>query len=148
MNASRKTASVSSLEACAAAFVVKGRPASCEERQLQQQEKVAKLIQWFAKAAARHAEAIEALQEEAAAVQVECLDRFYAAVQREGGLDSFLALLDDEDPTVSGMAAVYAMREAPQRCSAALARVAQLPGLIGFRAKAALELWESGEWPR
>ena len=115
---------------------------------MQQQEKVEKLLAWFAKAAVRHAEAIEALQEEDAAMQVECLDRFFAALQREGGGERFLALLDAEDPVVSGMAAVYAMREAPQRCTAVLAAIAQRPGLMGFRAQAALELWESGEWPR
>jgi hypothetical protein len=115
---------------------------------VRQQEKVAKLIDWFIKAAYRHADAIEAMQEEAASVQVECLDRFYAALKREGGLEQFLALLDHEDPAVCGMAAVYGMREAPQRCIAVLARLAQMPGLIGFRAQAALDRWNSGEWPR
>ena len=115
---------------------------------MQQEEKVAKLIDWFAKSAARHADAMENLQDEAAAVQVECLDRFYAALKREGGLERFLTLLDDEDPTVAGMAAVYAMREAPERCRAALVRIAELPGLMGFRAQAALERWDSGAWPQ
>jgi len=115
---------------------------------LQQQEKVAKLISWFVKAALRHAEAMEAMQEEEAVVQVECLDRFYAALKREDGMERFLALLDHEEPAVAGMTAVYAMREAPQRCSATLRRIAKMPGLIGFRAQAALDRWESGEWPR
>jgi len=113
---------------------------------LQQEEKVAKLIEWFAKAAARHADAIEAMQEEAAAVQVESLDRFYEALKREGGLERFLVLLDDEDPALAGMVAVYAMREAPERCREALARIVKQPGLIGFRAQAALERWDSGNW--
>jgi hypothetical protein len=115
---------------------------------LEQQEKLGKLIDWFAKAAARHAEAIEAMQEEAASVQVECLDRYYAALKREGGLERFLYLLDHEDPAVSGMAAVYAMREAPERCTAVLCKLSRMPGLIGFRAQAALDRWESGDWPR
>lgn len=115
---------------------------------MQQQEQVAKLIQWFARAAVRHAEAIRELNEEAAAVQVECLDRFYATLKCEGGLQQFLELLDDEDPVIAGMAAVYAMREAPDRCTAVLARLAQMHGMIGFRAQAALDRWESGDWPR
>ena len=114
---------------------------------MQQQDKVAKLMEWFARAALRHAEAIESMQEDAASVQVECLDRFYAALKREDGVERFLTLLDDPEPAISGMAAVYAMREAPRLCSAVLARLAQMPGLIGFRANAALERWESGEWP-
>ncbi len=115
---------------------------------MQQQERLDKLLSWFAKAAIRHAEAIEALQEEEACRQVECLDRYYAALEREEGLSRFLTLLDHRQPAVSGMAAVYAMRVAPERCRAVLAEIAQNPGLLGFRAQAALELWESGEWPR
>ena len=113
---------------------------------MQQQEKVTKLIEWFIKAAQRHAEAMEAMAEEAAAAEVHSLNRFYLAVQREGGMESFLLLLDHADANVAGMAAVYAMREAPERCRATLARIARLPGLIGFRAQAALERLESGEW--
>ena len=115
---------------------------------MQQQEKVAKLIDWFVKAALRHADAVEAMQEEAAAVQVECLDRFYSALHREEGMPQFLALLDHVNPAVSGMCAVYAMREEPERCRAVLARLAQEPGLIGFRAQIALERWDSGAWAR
>jgi len=116
---------------------------------LQQQERVAKLIQWFIRAAVRHAEAVEAMQEEAAAGQVESLTRFFKALhQEEGGLPRFFDLLDHDDPSVAGMAAVYGLREQPERCRAALARVAQVPGLIGFRAQIALERWDSGDWQR
>ena len=113
---------------------------------MQRQEKVAKLINWFVKAALRHAAAIEAMQEEEASEQVECLNRFYRALQREAGMEQFLMLLEHEEAAVSGMAAVYAMREAPQRCTATLRRVAQQPGLLGFRAQVALERWETGDW--
>lgn len=115
---------------------------------MQQQEQVAKLIQWFIRAAFRHAEAIESMQEQEALVQVESMDRFYAALKRKDGIQQFLALIDHEEPTVAGMAAVYAMREDPVRCVTALRRLATLPGLIGFRAEVALERWESGEWPK
>jgi hypothetical protein len=115
---------------------------------LQQQEKVTKLIDWFAKAAVRHAEAVEVMHEESAAVQVECMDRFFAALLREDGLERFLTLLENEDPAVAGMASVYAMRNAPERCRPVLAKLAQMPGLIGFRAQNALERWDSGKWTR
>ena len=114
----------------------------------QQQEKVAKIIGWFVKSALRHAEAVEAMHEEAAAVQVECLDRFFAALHREDGMQQFFALLDHENPAVAGMAAVYALREAPELCRPVLGRLAALPGLIGFRAQTALERWDTGKWPR
>jgi len=113
---------------------------------LQQQDRVKKLVEWFVRAALRHAEAMEAMHEERAAIEVESLTRFYTALQREGGMGQFLALLDHDDPNVAGMAAVYAMREEPQRCKAALTRIAALPGLLGFRAQTALERWERGEW--
>ena len=115
---------------------------------MQQQEKVAKLVQWFARGALRHAEALEAMQEEAALGLVENLDRFYASMKREDGLEIFLTLLDHEDSAVAGMAAVYAMREAPDRCAAVLGKIAQSPDLLGFRAQAALDRWKSGDWPR
>lgn len=110
------------------------------------EEKAAKLIEWFRKAAIRHAEAMENMQEEICAAQVEDLGRFYAAVLREGALDLFLTLLNNEDVRVAGMAAVYAMREEPVRCREVLARLSALPGLAGFRAQAALERWDSGDW--
>ena len=115
---------------------------------MQERDKVGKLIEWFARAALRHAEAICGMQEEAARIQVEALDRFYDAVRREDGLERFLTLLGSEEAAVSGMAAVYAMREAPERCREHLAELAKRPGLIGFRSKAALERWDLGDWPR
>lgn len=114
---------------------------------MQQQERISKVINWFVKAAVRHAEAIEAMDEEGASVQVHELDRFYAAIRREGGFELFLLLLESEDAAVAGMAAVYALREAPERCTFTLARIAKLPGLMGFRAQVALERWEAGDWP-
>jgi hypothetical protein len=116
---------------------------------LQQQEKLSKLVEWFAKAAVRHAKAVEAMQEEAASAQVEDLNRYYAALKHEeGGVERLLVLLDHEDDAVSGMAAVYAIREETERCIAVLARIAKRPGLIGFRAQTALDRWQSGQWPR
>lgn len=113
-----------------------------------QQDKVDKLVGWFVKAALRHAAAIEAMQETAAAAQADDLTRFYKAIRCERGTDRFLTLLDHPDAAVSGMAAVYAMREDPERCCAVLAKLAQVPGLIGFRAQVALQRWQAGEWPR
>jgi hypothetical protein len=115
---------------------------------MQQQEKIEKLLAWFSRAAIRHAEAIEALQEEEASMLVERLDTFFAALIKEDALQSFFTLLNHEDLAVRGMAAVYAMRDAPERCQAVLADIAETPGLLGFRAQAALDMWKSGEWPR
>ncbi|QXE92858.1 hypothetical protein KP001_10220 [Geomonas subterranea] len=115
---------------------------------MQHHEKVKKLVGWFAKAASRHAEAMEAMAEEVAAAEVADLDRFYRALQREGGMAELLLLLEDPDPVVAGMVAVYAMPEAPEPCVARLTLIAGEPGLIGFRAQAALERWERGEWEK
>ncbi|WP_224983066.1 hypothetical protein [Geomonas agri] len=113
---------------------------------MQQHEKVTKLVGWFAKAALRHAEALEAMAEDLAAAEVADLNRYYHALQREGGVPDLLRLLEDPDPVIAGMVAVYAMREAPERCVARLSVIAREPGLMGFRAQTALERWESGEW--
>ncbi|UFS69278.1 hypothetical protein LPW11_15410 [Geomonas sp. RF6] len=114
---------------------------------MQHEERLAKLIDWFERAALAHAAAMEVMHEEAATLQAERLDRVFAALLREDGLEEFLVLLNNKEPAVSGMAAVYGMRYAPKRCTAVLAALAQEPGLLGFRASVALELWESGEWP-
>lgn len=113
---------------------------------LQQDEKVAKLVQWFARAALRHAEAMESMDQELAAAEVADLNRYFSALEREGGVEKLLDLLQDADPAVAGMVAVYGIKLAPKRCLAALAVVARQPGLIGFRAQAALERWEKGDW--
>ncbi|QWV94589.1 hypothetical protein KP004_05225 [Geomonas oryzisoli] len=115
---------------------------------MQQHEKVTKLVAWFANAAQRHAQALEAMAEESAAAEVADLTRYYRALQRENGIVELLRLLDDSDPVVAGMVAVFAMREAPERCVATLTVIAKQPGLIGFRAQAALERWDSGEWEK
>ena len=114
---------------------------------MNQPDKITKPVRWFAKAALRHAEALKAFDAEAASELVRELDRFYGVVKRERGLESFLTLLDDQDPVIAGMAAVYAIREATERCTATLGKLASQPGMIGFRAEAALERWESGDWP-
>lgn len=113
-----------------------------------QHEKVKKLVEWFVRGALRHAAAMEAMSDEAAAAEVADLSRYYAALKREGGVDELLLLLGHPDPAVAGMVAVYAMREAPGRCVVTLTAIAALPGLIGFRAQAALERWENGEWDK
>lgn len=110
------------------------------------EERVDKLIEWFVKAAIKHAQAIEELQELNAANQVACLNRYVAALEKEGAQDRLLALLNHPDPAVSAMTAVYCMRQAPGPCSARLADLAQTPGMLGFRAEAALKRWESGDW--
>ncbi|MBJ6723089.1 hypothetical protein [Geomesophilobacter sediminis] len=109
-------------------------------------ERQEKLVQWFAKASLAHAQAIEEMAEFEAAAQVTDLNRYFAALKKEGGIDRLLALLDHPDPAVSGMVAVYCMRLEPKRCSAQLKKLSTLPGMIGFRAEAALKRWEAGEW--
>jgi hypothetical protein len=113
---------------------------------MQPKERQQKLIEWFVKSAIEHAQAIEAMNEWKAATQVACLNRFFAALKREGGTDLLLDLLDHPDPAVSGMVAVYCMRDEPKRCSDLLAKLAKEPGMLGFRAEAALKRWEAGEW--
>lgn len=109
---------------------------------MQQKDKIAKLLEWFVRTTLQHAQAMESLDEEAAAAEVTDLNRYYSALLREGGIESFLLLLNHENPSVAGMAAVYAKAQAPLRCRATLVRIARLPGLIGFRAQAALDLWD------
>lgn len=114
---------------------------------MQHEERVAKLIEWFERAALAHADAMDVMHEEAATLQAQRLDRVFEALKREKGIEEFLVLLESREPAVAGMAAVYGMRYAPRRCAAVLSALSKKPGLLGFRASVALELWESGEWP-
>ncbi|GFO62042.1 hypothetical protein GMST_43670 [Geomonas silvestris] len=114
---------------------------------MQQQDRIGKLIEWFIKAALRHAEAIEAIQEEVAGLQVAALTKYFKALQGEAGwLPRFSELLQHENPVIAGMCAVYALPLDPERCRPVLVRLAQMPGLIGFRSQVALQRWDAGEW--
>jgi len=106
------------------------------------------LLKRFAVAAMAHHEALEAMDEARANAQIRIVTGLYKALLREGavGREGLLALVDGAAPPVAGMAAVYLLHLYPDRCLSALGRVAGEPGLLGFRARVAVERWEGGEW--
>lgn len=111
-------------------------------------DRLERLLKRFAVAARAHFEALEALDEERAEAQARMIAGLHEALVRQGkrGGELLLDLVDSPDPVVAGMAAVYSIRLDTGRCLAALRRVAKEPGLLGFRAKIAIQRWESGEW--
>ena len=111
-------------------------------------DRLALLLKRFSVAAAAHHEALEALDEARANAQIRMVAGLYEALLREGaiGREGLLALVGDATPAVAGMAAVYLLHLYPDRCLAALRRVAGEPGLLGFRAMVAVERWEAGDW--
>ena len=102
----------------------------------------------FSRAAQAHHAALEALD----AGQTETQARILAALHEslassgESGIEKLLDLVNSSDPVVAGMAAVYSLHRDSGPCLATLRRVAEEPGLLGFRATMALERWEAGEW--
>jgi hypothetical protein len=114
-----------------------------------QDDKLTRLLQRFSVAAAAHHRAMEEMNEERANTHAQMIAGLYRSIigSGENGRAALLELVDDKDPAVAGMAAVYSIRFDSKRCLAALARVALVPGLLGFRAKMAIERWENGEWP-
>lgn len=102
----------------------------------------------FAVAAQAHQRSLETMDDERAAAHVRVLTGLYAAIVREGdsGREAFLLLLESSDDVVAGMAAVYALPTATERSLAVLRRLAAGEGLLGFRARCALERWERGDW--
>lgn len=112
------------------------------------EEKLARLLSRFASAAMAHHAAIEAMDEERSNTHAGMIAALHGALLREGqpGKDGLLALVDSNAPAVAGMAAVYALHVSPERCLATLRRVAAEPGLLGFRAGAAIQRWEAGDW--
>ncbi|OGT97413.1 MAG: hypothetical protein A2079_01715 [Geobacteraceae bacterium GWC2_48_7] len=111
-------------------------------------DKLTILLHRFAVTARAHHEALEAMDEERANAHAGMISGLHRSIIGEGetGREALLALTDDSDPVVAGMAAVYSIRYSSGRCLAVLNRVALEPGLLGFRAGVAVERWESGEW--
>jgi len=118
------------------------------ERSTMQNDKLARLLQRFATTATAHFQALEEMNEE----QANTCARMIAGLHRsiidtgENGRQALLEMVDDNDPVVAGMAAVYSIRYDSKRSLSTLRRVALVPGLLGFRAQIAIERWESGEW--
>jgi hypothetical protein len=108
------------------------------------------MVSRFAIAARAHRRSLEELDDERAAAHVRVLTGLYAAILREGdtGREAFLRLLESGEDEVAGMAAVYALADATERSLMVLRRLAAEEGLLGFRARYALERWEQGEWLR
>ena len=106
------------------------------------------LLKRFSVAALAHHEALEDMDDVRAAAQYRMLSGLYQSLLREGaqGEAGLLTLLDSPHHPVAGMAAVYCLIHHPERCLAVLREVANVPGLLGFRASVAIERWENGTW--
>lgn len=113
-----------------------------------QDDKLIRLLHRFAIAAQAHHQALEEMDEERANAHAHMIAGLYRSIFRTGesGRQALLELTDNNDPVVAGMAAVYSISYDSKRCLATLNRVAREPGLLGFRARVAIDRWESGEW--
>lgn len=113
-----------------------------------QNDKLIRLSHRFAAAATAHCQALEELDQDRADLHARMISGLYLSIiaSGESGRQALLELVDDNDPVVAGMAAVYSLRYDSDRSLSALRRVAREPGLLGFRARTAIERWESGEW--
>jgi hypothetical protein len=109
---------------------------------------VDKLLLRFAMAARNHHEALEAMDTERVEQHARMVAALYGSIMAAGplGRERFSSLLDHPEPVVAAMTAVYIIREETVRSLAVLQRVAAEPGLLGFRALAAVERWQNGEW--
>jgi hypothetical protein len=95
-----------------------------------------------------HHEALEAMDEERANTHALMIARMYESIVSEGaaGIAGLLNLVESVVPAVAGMAAVYSIDGNPEKCLAALRRLAEEPGLLGFRASVVVERWQDGTW--
>ena len=109
---------------------------------------VRQLLQRFASAASAHHAALEAMDAGRADQHARMTGALHTAIMAAGapGREQFLSLLDHPDPVVAGMAAVYLITDASERSLTTLRRLAAEPGLLGFRAAAAIDRWHNGEW--
>jgi len=106
------------------------------------------MVSRFAVAARAHRQSLEEFDDEGAAGHVRLLVGLYAAICREGdaGQEAFLLLLESGDDAVAGMAAVFSLASETELSLVVLRRLAAGEGLLGFRARYAIERWEKGEW--
>lgn len=107
-----------------------------------------RLLQRFAMAARNHHEALESMDAERAEQHARMVAALYSAIMAAGlpGKVRFNSLLEHPEAVVAAMTAVYIIREEPGKSLKILQRVAAEPGLLGFRAAAAIERWHNGEW--
>ena len=108
---------------------------------------LSRLLVRFARAARSHHNALDSLDEGAANRQATILACLAAGILQEGdaGVAGLVTLTRDPDPVVAGMAAVYLPPSERELALAVLRRVADEPGLIGFRARGAIDRLEKGE---
>lgn len=113
-----------------------------------QNDNLMRLLHRFAAAATAHCQALEEMDQERTNLHGRMIAGLHRSISASGesGRQALLELVDAKDPVVAGMAAVYSLRYDSERSLTALRRVAGEPGLLGFRAQAAIERWESGEW--
>jgi len=113
-----------------------------------QKDKLILLLHRFALTAKAHFQAMEDMDEERANAHARMIAGLHRSIIDFGerGREALLELVDEKDLVVAGMAAVYSFRYDSERSLSTLKRVAREPGLLGFRARMAIELWESGEW--
>ena len=107
-----------------------------------------RLLLRFAMAARNHHDALESMDAERAEQHASMVAALYGSIMAAGpvGRERFSSLLDHPEPVVAAMTAVYLIREETERSLIILQRVAAEPGLLGFRASAAIERWQNGEW--
>ena len=115
---------------------------------LMQKNQLDTLLRRFAIAAAAHHAALEAMDVERAEHHARMTGVLHNAIMAAGatGKQRFLSLLEHHDPVVAGMAAVYVITSNTEQSLATLRRLVKEPGLLGFRAAAAIDRWNNGEW--
>ncbi len=113
-----------------------------------QKDRLDRLLLRFAIAAAAHHAALEAMNGERAEHHARMTGALQKSIMAAGaaGKEKFLSLLEHPDPVVAGMAAVYLITSNTEQSLATLRRLANEPGLLGFRAAAAIDRWHNGEW--
>ncbi|MDD2338290.1 MAG: hypothetical protein PHD01_17170, partial [Geobacteraceae bacterium] len=91
-----------------------------------QDTKLTRLLQRFSITAAAHYQALEEMNEERANSHAHMLAGLHRSIiaSGESGRQALLELVDDNDPVVAGMAAVYSIRYDSKRCLSTLRRVA------------------------
>jgi Domain of unknown function (DUF2019) len=105
------------------------------------------LIASYAESACTRGSALENSNSRAANKQLDMMTNIYLEIKSRGieAQQSFLKLLDHDNPLVRCDAATLALEFAPQFAEPTLKSLIQLHGTVGYEARMALEVWQKGE---
>lgn len=110
-------------------------------------QNISQLITEFIEAAKKH-QTQSLVNWKSANKEAKKLEKIFEKLKSLGrpGREALLELVNNEDCSVSLMAAVYSLKYDPSKSLEALRNMVKEDSIIGFQAEQAIKRWEEGTW--